>query len=187
MKNDEAGQFNSLQDDLAVLGAHSSSGAGGGHVLVFERSTSGVWTEAADFKSSDSVAGDGFGYSTDLVGDQLFVGAIKDDTKGSAYVFRWSPASLASRIAGTNPSSLSASGPPVIGQVQQLDLDLAGTTGHSLGALVGFFSSRTFPLAGGQTLLVNIADPAGEVLAQPVLPGPTPWTRSSGMNRLKLS
>ena len=47
------------------------------------------------------------------------------------------------------------------------------TTGHALAGLVGFGTPWTFTLGGGQTILVNLADPNGELLALPFVPGPT--------------
>ncbi|MEW6074660.1 MAG: hypothetical protein AB1726_18970 [Planctomycetota bacterium] len=61
---------------------------------------------------------------------------------------------------------------PVLGGTYRAIVDLAGTTGHSLAWLVGYGTPTTLTLSGGQTLLVNVADPNGELLMQPFLAGP---------------
>ncbi len=75
--------------------------------------------------------------------------------------------------AGTNPASYTASTLPSLGGTYVGSVDLAGTTGHNLALLVGYFTPLSLLLTGGQTLLVNIADPDGELLAQALTPGPT--------------
>ena len=47
------------------------------------------------------------------------------------------------------------------------------TTGHTFAYVGGYASPLNLPLPGGQTLLQNIADPAGELLGQGLLTGPT--------------
>ena len=80
-------------------------------------------------------------------------------------------ASSTFRNAGTNPASYTVVGDPVLGGSFQADIDV-GSTGHSLGGLVGFGSPFTFTLGGGQTLLVDVTDPGGELLGLVSLPGP---------------
>jgi len=46
-------------------------------------------------------------------------------------------------------------------------------TGHSSTTIIGFLDPLNLTLGGGQTLLVNIADPTGDLLAQSLKPGPT--------------
>jgi len=81
-------------------------------------------------------------------------------------------ASVTFRNAGTNPASYDALSLPILGSAYVGTIDLAGTTGHNLTALVGYSTSMTFTLTGGQTLLVNIADSNGELLTQPAMGGP---------------
>ncbi len=83
------------------------------------------------------------------------------------------PAASASfRNAGTNPASHVAKTLPELGEVYTAEIDLAGTTGHSLALLMGFFTPLTFPLSGGQTVLVNFADGYGELLGLQAMSGP---------------
>ena len=81
-------------------------------------------------------------------------------------------ASVTSRNAGSNPASYTTSTPPILGDTYTAVVDLAGTTGHTYALLVGYSTPATFTLGGGQTLLVNVADPNGELLMQPFLSGP---------------
>ncbi|MFT5291015.1 MAG: choice-of-anchor B domain-containing protein [Planctomycetota bacterium] len=81
------------------------------------------------------------------------------------------PATATLRNAGANPVSYTAT-PPVIGSTFAGTVDLAGTTGHSMAGLVGYLTSLNLPLAGGQVLLVNVADAGGELLGLPFMAGP---------------
>jgi hypothetical protein len=81
-------------------------------------------------------------------------------------------ASATFRNAGSNPASYDAVTLPVLGTTYSGEVDLAGTTGHSLALLVGYSTPLTLPLPGGQTLLVNVTDPNGELLRQTPLAGP---------------
>jgi len=60
----------------------------------------------------------------------------------------------------------------VLGATYIATVDLAGTTSHTLAILAGFASSLTHTLAGGQTVLANVADPNGELLGWPTATGP---------------
>ncbi|MEW6074124.1 MAG: hypothetical protein AB1726_16205 [Planctomycetota bacterium] len=81
-------------------------------------------------------------------------------------------ASATPRNVGTNPSSYTATALPVLGSLYMARVDLAGTTGHELAWLAGYSTPITLLLGGGQTLLVNIADPNGELFHLPFRPGP---------------
>ena len=81
-------------------------------------------------------------------------------------------ASATSRNAGTNPDSYTVTQPPIVGGPFAAEVDLAGTTGHNLALIAGYFGSLTLTLGGGQTLLIDITDPAGEVMGQPPTAGP---------------
>ena len=83
-----------------------------------------------------------------------------------------SSASATFRSAGSNPASYVAMTLPVLGGTYSALVDVGGLTGHNLGLLVGYSTALTLPLSGGQTLLVNIADSNGELLAQAPVTGP---------------
>jgi FG-GAP repeat/Bacterial Ig domain len=86
---DNFGQIVVLTDTLAIVGARFGDGlvADSGAVYLFER-TGEVWTEVQKLSSDDGVANDEFGFSVDMLGDSLFIGADEDDNTGSAYVFK---------------------------------------------------------------------------------------------------
>ncbi len=123
-----------------------------------------------------------FGFSVAAIGDldgdgrgDLAVGAPQDPLGGALagsvqILFLNHRASEAMRNAGTNPQSLSAV-PPVLGAPWTATVNLA-TTGHAFAQVLGYESGLDVPLSGGQTLLVNVADPQGELLALPLLGGP---------------
>ncbi len=128
-------------------------------ILGEDRADPGDTISAFALRQSDSDLNE-----TVLV-DNLLVGATFDSVLAVA-------ASAASRNGGTNPASYTVSGGPVIGSAFQATIDV-GSTGHALGQLVGFGGSFSFTLlSGGQTLLVNITDPGGELLAVSAAAGP---------------
>ena len=84
-----------ISGDQIVAGAYKDddNGNDSGATYVFEKPTSG-WTnmtQTAKLLPSDGGAEDRFGYSVAISGDQIAVGAYKDDdngsSSGSAYVF----------------------------------------------------------------------------------------------------
>ena len=81
-----------------------------------------------------------------------------------------SQATVASRNSGTNPASYSG-GEIVIGGTFSATVDLT-TTGHLFGTIIGFNSPLTALLGGGQTILVNIGDPGGELMNSGLVAGP---------------
>lgn len=85
------GQFGfavSIDADRAVVGGPGLSGTG--LVLVFEYREN-KWVETAVLQAEDADGGDFFGFSVDIDGDRVLVGAVGDDENGSfsgsAYVF----------------------------------------------------------------------------------------------------
>jgi|GEM_PF-7128611 len=76
-----------------VVGAHRADGNGGqcGAAYVF-RQENGQWTEWAKLTADDQQAGDFFGYSVDVSGNRIVVGAYLEDrptltNAGAAYVY----------------------------------------------------------------------------------------------------
>ncbi|WOO43520.1 InlB B-repeat-containing protein [Rubellicoccus peritrichatus] len=91
--NDQFGISVSVDGDNIAVGASNESNDNGsyaGSVYVFVRSGN-LWTEQAKLTASDGTASDRFGFSVDLDGDTLVIGAYYDATNGllsgSAYVF----------------------------------------------------------------------------------------------------
>ncbi|MCK5772144.1 MAG: hypothetical protein KAH28_17415, partial [Algiphilus sp.] len=84
-----------ISGDSVVAGANSedSSTSGGesdnsvnnaGAAYIFTRSgTTGVWTQQAYLKASNADAGDYFGYSVAISGDNAIIGAINEDSSAS--------------------------------------------------------------------------------------------------------
>ncbi len=73
--------------------------------------------------------------------------------------------------AGVNPISLLAVNPPKLGAVHIETVNLVGTTGHAAAALFAYASPLSLFTIYGE-LLVNIADPGGELLGGPMATGP---------------
>jgi choice-of-anchor B domain-containing protein len=74
-------------DGSTLVTASTSADEGTGAVYVYT-SEGGSWTFAQKLSASDGVAGDQFGVSVDLSGDQLLVGAwAASDTAGAVYTF----------------------------------------------------------------------------------------------------
>ena len=75
------------------------------------------------------------------------------------------------RNAGSNPASLTITTLPSLGGSFTASVDLT-TTGHSMAVVFGFLTPDNRILRGGQVLLVNLADPRGELLNFGAMPGP---------------
>ena len=171
-----------------VVGAENTDDGGqdaGAVWVVFLR---GDGTVKSEMKVSNAHGGFGgdipidarFGSSAvqlgDLDGDavsEVVVGSVYDDDggnrRGAAWVLFFHPfvqASATYRNSGANPSSYEATTLPILGTDYVGTVDLGGTTGHAFAWLVGFSSPLTATLGGGQVLLVNVADPTGELLLQ---------------------
>ncbi len=83
-----------LEGDTLVVGAtgDDDGGANSGSLYIFERDSSGNWSEVDKLTASDGAAGDLFGLLAALDGDTLIVSAAYDDNSngtnaGSLYVF----------------------------------------------------------------------------------------------------
>ncbi len=76
-----------ISGTTAVVGATVHAGFAG-RAYVFTKTASG-WTQVAELKGSDTVAGDGFGYSVAISGTTAVVGALPAGASlgGRAYVF----------------------------------------------------------------------------------------------------
>ena len=85
-RNDNFGYAVAIDGDYAAIGSpgiNSSTGA----VYIYRRS-GGVWKQLQKIETADGKKRDNFGYSVDIFGEHLIVGAYLDDSKaGSAYIF----------------------------------------------------------------------------------------------------
>ena len=93
--------------------------------------------------------------------NEVFVGGFSVCDDGAVTV----------RDAGSNPSSLRGD-VPRLGADWNASVDLS-TSGHGFAALFGYATPANLPLPGGQTLLVNAADPGGELFGLGVAGGST--------------
>jgi hypothetical protein len=148
---------------------------GAGNVFVGGQDSSTVFrvTPAGAKSLVLDPSGDGAGNPLDepeaLAADAF--GAVYAVGFTSDNAFRVDLAFATSRNAGTNPESYSAT-PPVLGSTFTGTVDLT-TTGHAFALVVGYLSSLNLTLSGGQVVLVNVADPVGEVLGFSIDAGPT--------------
>src|SRR6266511_3839826 len=125
-----------ISGETVVVGALFDDGAAGlqqGSAYVFARS-GGVWTQQQKLLASDAAAGALFGISVAISGETVVVGAPRDDSRGSAYVFArnggvWSQQQklLASDAAAGDAfgESVAISGETVVVGAQ-VDDDVAG-------------------------------------------------------------
>jgi FG-GAP repeat len=87
----------SISGDFVVVGAPGDSSAGfsSGAAYLFQRKDN-RWAEAAKLTASDTAAGDNFGNSVSIDGNEVVIGApfgdAKADDSGSAYIFERNPA-----------------------------------------------------------------------------------------------
>jgi len=90
---DNFGHYVAIAGDYAVIGApydDNEKGSDAGAVYIFERSGEN-WDQQQKLIAPDGAADDMFGYSVDIWGDHIIVGACWDDDagekSGSAYIF----------------------------------------------------------------------------------------------------
>ena len=82
-----------VSGDLAAVGSfgHDHMGEESGAAYVFRR-VSSSWVEEAELLASDAAVHDGFGFSIDIDGQVIAVGAVGNDdageSSGSVYIFR---------------------------------------------------------------------------------------------------
>ncbi|WP_456406423.1 FG-GAP repeat protein, partial [Thiolapillus sp.] len=113
--NDRLGADVALSDDTALVGAiwDDDKGADSGSVYVFARSGA-TWSQQAKLTASDGAAGDWFGRSVALSGDNALVGAFKDDDNGadsgSAYLFVRSGSSWSEQLKLTTSDGAAGDG-----------------------------------------------------------------------------
>ena len=134
--NDGFGYSLALAGDTLVVGAPGEASAAtgidgdptdnsavdSGAAYVFTR-TSGVWSQQAYLKASNTEAGDGFGGSVALAGDTLVVGAPSEaSASGAVYVFTRSSKGVWSQQAYVKASNTEA------GDQFGVSLALAGDT-----------------------------------------------------------
>ncbi len=81
---DQFGTSIALAGDTALIGAPHDDGHGSAYVFV---RVGASWIQQAKLTAADAEAGDEFGGAVALFGDTALIGASRDGTTGSAYVF----------------------------------------------------------------------------------------------------
>jgi len=162
----------SVSGDKALVGA-VYGGPPTGAAYVFE-GTGGVWSQVGKLMGSDVGHSRRFGESVSISGDTALVGTsgmTVSNALGEAYVFEnhSAPEATCTWYCGTGANA------PTDGYVITNPAVPGGTfaasvTGCSLdnwrSYLVGYSTPLGFPSAWGE-ILVNIADPSGELLGMP--------------------
>lgn len=100
----------SIHGDTLVVGAAGRGNSYPGAAYVFQSSDTG-WQQVAKLTASDGADGDLFGFSLDMEGDRIVVGAYgKNDDTGAAYLFTkpesgWGDAEESARLSVQRLSS----------------------------------------------------------------------------------
>ncbi|MEL7361276.1 MAG: FG-GAP repeat protein, partial [Bacteroidota bacterium] len=87
---DEFGYSVSVSEEVALVGAFGDDDNGGvfsGSAYVFRRAGN-AWVEEAKLTASDGGAANFFGYSVSVSGNVALAGALRNNGRGAAYVFR---------------------------------------------------------------------------------------------------
>jgi len=152
------GQAVSLVGDRALVGAagDAAGGAGAGAVYVFERQSSGAWTQTATLRAPTPRAGAEFGTAVSQQGDRVIVGAERDRSNGTtvaggaAYLYKRN--SDGTWTAGVEIGSH----PDDVISARQLGMDVA-INGDFV--LMGAWSDNAGPpIAGRDTGTAYVAD-----------------------------
>jgi hypothetical protein len=86
--NDYFGYSTAIDGDNVVVGAYyDGEGNFSGSAYVYH--WNGASYDEIKLTASDSAYGDNFGFSVAIDGDNIVIGANKDDNKGSVYVYHW--------------------------------------------------------------------------------------------------
>ena len=104
----------SIDGNIALVGARNdhTKTAFSGSAYLFERQSSGVWTQLQNLYPSDAEVEDNFGYSVALSGDICVIGATSwaGQAGKAAYVYERQPNGLWEESARLQPEGLSGDG-----------------------------------------------------------------------------
>jgi hypothetical protein len=94
-----------MDGNFAVVGAPYYETVKG-CAYVFQNN-SGVWTQKAKLTASDGEINDWFGFSVDISGDFIVIGAMQNNLYGSAYIFKkpssgWKDTTQAAKLTSTD-------------------------------------------------------------------------------------
>lgn len=88
---DQFGRALAISGDTIIVGAHAEAGVGAAYVFQRDHGGDGNWGEVAKLSADSGASGDHFGWSVDIDGDTVLVGASQNGGDGSesgvAYVF----------------------------------------------------------------------------------------------------
>lgn len=158
---DDFGHVIDIEGGLAAIGApaNSPSGALSGAVYLFDATTG---AELSKFFPADGEAVDQFGFSLDIDGDLVLVGARWDDDSatngGAAYLFDISDP--------TNPVELSKMIAPMGDENDYFGYELA-LSGNT--AAVGAIFDDDLGLDSGAVYIYDVTDPSNPVLLKKLL------------------
>ena len=79
---DEFGYQVALDGDTAVIGARQAQNNGNGAAYVFVHDGNGGWSQQAKLTDAGGAARDQFGFSVDILGDTIAIGAQRADVDG---------------------------------------------------------------------------------------------------------
>ena len=135
----------SISGDYAIVGAYGNddNGSNSGAVYIYKKDQGGTdtWGQVKKLTASDAAAGDYFGFSVFISGDDLIVGAYGNDDNGSnsgaVYIFKKDQGGLNNW-----------------GQVKKLTAAAGGSFGWSVSmsgdyAIVGAFGDTDYGSASG--------------------------------------
>lgn len=174
-----------ISGDTAVVGAPTDNSSPGA-AYVFTRAGA-AWTQQAQLIASDGAGDDYFGYSVAVDGDTIIASAVRDDSRGSAYVFArfgtawvqmqrliapdgaaddffgWSVAVSGDKIVvGAHRADINAFA-PTVGD-DDLEKSNPELVGVNQGAAYFFTNQLLGPTAAGASVSGRVLTPAGRGL-----------------------
>lgn len=111
---DEFSYSLAISGDYIIAGAHSedTNGTSAGSAYLFKRNSDTSVTQIAKLQSNDIQAGDEFGWSVDIDGDYIIIGADVEDTNGtdagSTYLFKRDSDANVTQIAKLQSNDIEA-------------------------------------------------------------------------------
>jgi hypothetical protein len=152
MADDNFGENASIRNEIAVISSpyNDEIATNAGAVYVFEKDSSGTWTQSAKIQASNGIASEFFGTSIAFDGNIMVIGATGHDSSnvdgsGSAYIYRlstigsWSheltlvPSDAAQNDSYGTAVALDDSGTIAVGSTKVKD-----SNGNQVGAAVVF-------------------------------------------------
>ena len=88
--NDSFGYSVAISGERAIVGAYEedTGGSDAGSAYIFQRQASGAWQQVSKLQAQDTQARDNFGCSVAISDGTVIVGAQRNNSVGSAYIFQ---------------------------------------------------------------------------------------------------